>query len=232
MTLLGVIWAVFAPLLLLLPIGVIYRLIKPAVANIELTRRLPLWQGRLFRLGIAALMVLIPVRVVWYIDKAEFVALCKTEGAPVIRVKASTDGFFLDDSTANSFGQRYLQSEGFQWMEARSIYQRGEFTRYERSLDGTISQLAQKTKSARYEVVTEYLQPLAHTSLTVTRVIDTQAPDGKQEMARSAMAHFNGGRMHAVLGAYGSASYPDLASNQATWNDAYYLVRNTLGAKK
>lgn len=77
--------------------------------------------------------MLAPVGGVWYVDHQAFVRVCQQYGVPVVTRTAQVDGFFLDDGTANSFGMRYLQSEGFQWMEARSIYRRDAFVRYTRA---------------------------------------------------------------------------------------------------
>ena len=72
------------------------------------------------------------VAVLWWGDRSEFDEQCASLGRSIVHETRSVDGIFLDDSTANSFGMRYLQEEGFQWMEARSIYARNRFTRYER----------------------------------------------------------------------------------------------------
>jgi hypothetical protein len=85
--------------------------------------------------------------------------------------------------------------------------------------------------SLRFAVVSELNQPNPRTSVAFTRVIDTEAPVGAQELSRSALIHFGGGRMSAALGAYGTASCPLARSDTGAWSVAYHLVRNTLGTK-
>ena len=218
MMLLGIIWAMFAPLSLLLPVWGVRKLLK--------ARRVPQYNA------IAVAVVCLPVWLVWYLDYQDFRQVCQEQGLPKITRTAKADGFYLDDGTANSFGMRYLYDDGFQWMEAKSIYQRDAFVRYEKSADRNISQTEQKTKTARFEVISEFTKPYAHTSVNFTRIIDTQAPTGAQELARSAMVNFNGGKMFAVLGIYGTADFPSTRSESETWKEAYYLVRNTLGTRK
>jgi hypothetical protein len=230
MMLVGIIWAMTAPALLLIPFWLLIKLFNKVHWFDRLQGSWTEARLKLLRGVLAAVLVLAPVSLVWQLDHREFVQLCQQQGVPVIHRRAVTDGFFLDDGTANSFGMRYLQDEGFAWMEARSIYKRDEFVRYERAADGKISEKAQAVRTARYEVIGESSQPHAHTSMTRTRIIDTQAPADAQEMAHAAMLHFNGGRLVMLLGAYGSDSFPSAMSDSKTWNEAYYLVRNTLGA--
>jgi hypothetical protein len=183
----------------------------------------------IIRAAMAAALVLAPVGLFWYQDYGDFRAVCQLHGTPKITRTGRADGFYLDDPTANSFGMRYLQEEGFKWMEARSIHQRGEFVRYEITTERKITETAQKHVTARFSVSNEFNKPNTHTSATFTRVIDTEAPAGAQELARCAIIHFSGGRMSAVLGAYGTATCPSARSDSGTWSNAYHLVRNTLG---
>jgi hypothetical protein len=182
--------------------------------------------------GIAAALIVAPLWVVWYQDYREFRQVCQAYGVPRIQRTEKADGFFLDDGTANSFGMRYLQEEGFQWMEARSIYKRDEFVRYTAASDRKITEVPQKTRTARFEVVGEFIKPHHHTSVSFTRIMDTHAPVGGQEMARAAMVNFDGGLMRPVLGIYGTAEFPSVRADTATWQEAYHLVRNTLGTRK
>ena len=224
----GIIWAVIAPVILLLPFWAVVRILGTMGLP---DRVLANWSHStlfLMRGALAAVLVLGPVAVVWQLDHQDFVKVCQQQGMPVITRTTKAEGFFLDDGTANSFGMRYVQGEGFQWREARSIYKRDSFVRYTRAADGTISEVPQPAITARYSVIGSYNQPYAHTSVVSTRVIDTQATEGAKEMARAAMVHFNGGRLQWVLGIYGADSFPSVMSDSPTWNDAYHLVRNTL----
>jgi hypothetical protein len=123
---------------------------------------------------------------------------------------------------------RYLHTEGFRWMEARSIYQRDAFVRYSRAADGKIIEAPQATRSARFVVLGESSQPFAHTHVQHTRVLDTEAPVDEQEIAHAAMVHFDGGQLKWLLGIYGGDSFPSALSDPTTWRQAYELVGNTL----
>jgi len=228
MFLVGIIWAVFAPLLLLLPLWAIYKVLGVLGWPDRWLAHWAVARLRLLRFALAALLVALPVVTIWQMDHHAFVQVCQQEGIPVIRRTAQTDGFFLDDSTANSFGQRYLQTEGFAWMEARSIYKRDAFVRYTRAPDGKVSEVEQATLTARYRVVTDPLRPNAHTFVLRTRILDTQADAADQEMARAAMVSFDGGRLKWVLGVYGTDDFPSVRTDNETWHTAYNLVPKTL----
>ena len=174
------------------------------------------------------LSVALPLLVVLAIavpDRLEFEQLCDAMTQARIHDKRVADGIFLDDSTANSFGMRYLQEEGFQWLEARSIYRRDGFTRYEKGPQGiTSKEVPQLT--ARY-AVQSVRKPAGHASFETLLVKDMVSG---QVLAEASNGHFDGGRAFWVLGAYGSASCPHPATSQGAqaFQQFYHLAKLTL----
>ncbi len=215
MVFIGVLWAALAPLILvalIIALGWWLRCARTPGAF--------LW---------ASAVVLLPVAAVWWWDRAEFIAVCTGEGKPVIFRKAMAEGVFLNSGTSNSFGMRYLQEEGFLWIEAPSIYQRDAWVRYERSGDtgntGNIKASEIPAITARYEVREDSSQPHRHTSLSQSRIIDRTTGE---VLAKAGSAHFNGGRMMLVLGAWGGRSCPSAMSSPEDFNDYYHLAKKTL----
>lgn len=127
MMLVGVIWAVFAPLLLL-----------PIIFGIAYMLRRRGWAKAL---ALAAVVVLVPVLAIYMIDRAAFSDFCTDMGEPVITSRADADGVFLNSQTANSFGIRYLTSEGFDWIERRDIYNRDGFVRVTNTSDSKFTEI-------------------------------------------------------------------------------------------
>lgn len=209
--LIGLIWAALAPLMLVLAAFVLSKLLRRA----GLRRAFP----------IAALLVVAPVATCWLIDRADFIAICEGEGLPVIYRRAAAEGILLDSGTANSFGMRYLHDEGFAWVEAPSIYQRGGWVRYQRAADGTIASRDIPAISARYEVRELFSQPNRHVGLAQTQVVDRSTGE---LLAKAGSAHFDGGRMKLVLGAWGSGSCPSAMSSPEAFNGYYHLAKRTL----
>jgi hypothetical protein len=211
----GLIWAALAPLLMLIPIGVLY----------TLSPRTPLarkpWFMR-WRKWLCTAAVLLPVTLVWLQDRAEFHDICAANTTLKITQHDKAAGFFLDDGTANSFGMRYLQEEGFEWFEAVDYRNRSKFVRYVR--DGnTIRTDDIAAPTARYEVRAEFSQRNAHTTLNITRVINRETG---VELAHAGMGQFSGGRAMWLLGAWGSAGCPSPGTPE--WSNTYHLANLVL----
>lgn len=215
MMFLGLIWAALAPLSLVLVIVLLSR---------EFKARLSRWA-----VPTASAVILGPVAAVWWLDRSEFRAVCTGEGAPVIYRKASADGVFLNSSTANSFGMRYLYDEGFAWIEAPSIYTRGAWVKYTRDTTsasaGAITTTDIPVLTARYEVREVFTQPNAHTGLSQTQIIDRTTGE---LLAKAGRASFSGGRVKWVLGAWGSSDCPSARTAPAHFNAYYHLAKQTL----
>lgn len=222
MMLIGLIWAALAPLILVALIVALAWLLRRAQR-----RGAVAW---------AMAIVLLPVASVWLWDRTEFIGVCNGEGKPVIFRKATADGVFLNSGTSNSFGMRYLHDEGFSWIEAPSIYRRGAWVRYERGTAPDANKDGSRTTAnivtteipaitARFEVREDSSQPYSHTSLSQTKVIDRNSGE---LIAKAGNAHFNGGRMQWVLGAWGARTCPSAMSSPEDFNDYYHLAKKTL----
>ncbi|MCU0624463.1 MAG: hypothetical protein MUF53_11475, partial [Gemmatimonadaceae bacterium] len=156
MMLVGFVWAALAPLSLVLLVVLLQRALRARV------------RGAAWPMALA--LVLGPVGTRWWLDRREFVAVCRTAGAPVIHRRVAAEGIYLNSGTANSFGMRYLHDEGFAWVEAENIARRGAWVRYARRASAA-GQTAEITTTeipvltARYEVRESFRQPLPHTGL-------------------------------------------------------------------
>ena len=210
MTLIGVIWAALAPMLLV-----------AAVAIIAILLRRRGWRQAL---ALAAPAVLIPAAAIYAYDRAGFVRLCAEVGPPVVRATGKADGFLLTSGTANSFGMRYLHSDGFDWIEMKDVYRRAAYTRVSRRADGQIVETPIDAPSARYEV-RETFEQRPHAGVSTTQVIDRETG---AELARASNLTFDGGATKWVLGAWGVASCPNAMSDSDGFRAYYYLAKNTL----
>ncbi|MCA0239295.1 MAG: hypothetical protein LCI02_00430 [Proteobacteria bacterium] len=216
MLLLGFIWVLAAPLLLLLPFALLARLLH---------RARPQWPRRA-RWGLAAALTAAAVLALWLPARLRFAQQCAALGAPHIDARAQADGFFLDDSTANSFGMRYLQEEGFAWIEARSIYRRGGFTRY-RKAGERIEEEEIDALTAAYVVKSQReAQP---GGISTLRTTVSERASGRV-LASAASARFDGGAAKWVLGIFGDAQCPNLTTSagSAAFRAENHLARDTL----
>ncbi len=213
MMLLGLVWVFTAPLSLLLAGAALFYILGFSGLS------------RTIRIAFAAVITVVPVASVWWLDYREFVRTCEQTGKPRIFQRATADGIYLDSQTANSFGMNYLHQQGFSWMEMRSIYDRTKFERVTRDANGQIRTAPIDTITARYEVRETFEQPHPHTGLSMKYVYDRQTG---VLMAQAGSAHFSGGRMKWVLGMYGSRSYPSAMTNGDDFKGFYYLAQYTL----
>ena len=210
---LGILWALIAPLLLLIPCGLLFALLS-------FTR----W-SRSMRIAVATGLVIAAVGTIWRLDHKEFVSICEGVGKPRIFESGAADGFYLDSPTANSFGMSYLHEQGFTWLEMNSIYDRSKIERVIRDSNGQIRTEPADSINARYEVRETFEQPYPHTALSMKRVIDRRTG---MVMAQAGSANFSGGRMQWALGVYGTRSCPSAMSDSADFQDYYYLAQHTL----
>ena len=209
----GLIWAVFAPLLL--AVGVWGLVLVARKASVPKPWRT--WGPVIVVAGLTLAF--------WVPERLAFKNHCDASSKATILETADADGFFLDDPTANSFGMRYLQEEGFSWLEARSIYDRSRFTRYE-MVDGKIEQREIDQTSAEYTVRSK-LKIERLWSTTETEIFRTKTG---AKMAWANDSHFEGGTAKWVLGVYGTATCPDPRSTEGSEHflDFYHLAKNTL----
>jgi hypothetical protein len=211
----GILWAAFAPLSLVGCFALIFFLTR----NARLSKR--------HRILISFAATIIPVLLLWAPSRIEFARVCKISGTPVILKTIQADGFYLDDSTANSFGMRYLRDEGFRWIEAKSTYHRDKYTRYGIS-DGKISESEVEKLTARY-VLTSHLKE--YDSYSDTEFVVADRVTG-ETLASAHSMHFDGGAARWVLGAWGVASCPSAMTGAEDFQKMYHLAKLTLRSER
>jgi hypothetical protein len=221
----GLFLAMFGPLFLLLPVAGLYFLFR----WLALARRLGAGDGnaKLVHLGFAAALVLGAVLAMYLPGRLEFERLCSALAEPKIVERVRVDGFFLDDLTANSFGQRYLGEEGFAWFETNDIYRRGKFVRYRKDGDKVVTEPVAELQS-RYAVKsgTEVLERTIH----VSRTAITERASGRLLAEAHSVIH-HGGPLGIVLGVYGMSNCPNPITPEGSrqFNLYYHLAREALG---
>lgn len=228
MMLIGLIWAAFAPLLLLLPVLLLQWLMRragwPGARGVAGRR------ARAWRWGTAAALVAVAVAGLWLPDRLAFAGRCDAMGGARILERRPVAGFFLDDDTANSFGMRYLQQEGFDWIEARSLTRTGGFIRYENTPQGV---RGREVDALAAEVEVVRLELPRSSGVSGQQLLIRDRATGR-ELAHAGSMYFDGGRARWVLGAWGTASCPDSLRDRGDRSFAafYYLARDTLGRRR
>jgi hypothetical protein len=207
MVMLGVIWATFAPLLLVVAMWALRALLRrvgaPAAGLLATVATLGVVGGLYF----------------W--DRAGFERTCAEIGMPTIRERAVAEGVLLTSPTAASFGARYLYDEGFAWIERADPTTPGGFVRVTRDAAGAVNETKIAAPTARYEVQETH----DGAGTTRVRIVDR---DTGVEMAQAGDALFDGGRAKWALGAYGVASCLSAFHDPEQFKAFYHFARRTL----
>ena len=221
MMLIGILWAAFAPAILIFCACLLSLMLKKMkwLDRFSLNEKKHRWPRFIVSL---VLVMLVPLSV-WLPEKKKFDQYCAAHGTPIIFKKEKTDGFFLDDSTANSFGMRYLHEEGFSWIEARSIYNPKEYTRYEKN-GGAILEKEIEKITAEFEVKSVFSEK---EGISISEMIISRISTG-EKLASAANINFDGGWAKWVFGAWGPQSCPSAQSNPEAFKKMYGLAKDTL----
>lgn len=205
---LGVLWAMFAPLSLLIAV----------LALVWLLRRL----GVRFAGLIATVAVLAPVAFIQWRDRSEFQTLCASLGEPTVVERGQADGVLLTSPTAASFGARYVLEDGFDWIERSE----GKgFVRVAADGKGGLKQDPIAAPSARYQVIETFETQAGGVAVSRIQVVERES--GKV-LAHAADAVFGGGMLRWALGAYGVTSCRAVVQDREAFNRFYRLARDTL----
>ena len=222
----GLLLALFGPLLLLVPVAILYWLYR----RFGLAQRLGVTQRGSVQAAhvlLALLTVAVVVVATWLPGRLEFSRLCAELAEPRIHARVRVEGFYLDDLTANSFGQRYLTDDGFAWMEAKDIYRRNGYVRYRRDGEKIVSD-PQPELTATHKVRGNV--DVRANSIHVARTEITERASGKL-LAEAHSVIYHGGPLGFFLGVYALASCPDPATTDGSrqFKTYYHLVREVLG---
>ena len=221
---LGIIIAVFGPLLLI-PIVLI-------VARWPLRRLMGKWADRCFgsfsgfvRLFVAIVLVATVVLASYLPGRMEYEHLCELH-APVITEATDAPGFYATELYPY-LAERFLREWGFSYIEAPDMYKEGRTLRYEVGSDGktVVTEIAAPT--SRY-AVSDTTRSLGNTLVLQEKRIFERASG--RELAHAGSVTYHGGYLHLLLGGYGMSYCPHPGTIKASqeFDDFYYLVRKVL----
>ncbi|MBI4988163.1 MAG: hypothetical protein HZC23_05005 [Rhodocyclales bacterium] len=225
MMLAGLLLAVLGPLLLLLPIALLFFLFGRAGIGARLG--LSADNARLLHVAAAGILVLGAVLASYLPGRLEFERLCADLAEPRILERVRVEGFFLDDLTANSFGQRYLGEEGFAWFETHDIYNRGRFVRFRKVGDKVHTEPVTELQSRH---VVKSATEVRDRTIHVSRTAISERESGRL-LAEAHSVIYHGGPLRIVLGVYGMSNCPNPITPEGSrqFNLYYHLVREVLG---
>jgi hypothetical protein len=221
---LGIIIAVFGPLLLIPAVFIIARWPLRRWAGKWANQRFGSDSGVMLMV-MAAVVVAVIVLASYLPGRMEYEHLCEVH-APVITEVTDAPGFYVTELYAYQ-AENFLREWGFSYVEAPDMYKEGRILRYEVGNDGKtiVTEIAAPT--SRY-TVSDTTRKLGNTLvLHEKRIFETATG---REMAHAGGVTYHGGYLHLVLGVYGMSSCPSpgTAKESQQFGDNYYLVRKVL----
>lgn len=221
---LGIIIAVFGPLLL---IPVIF-----VIARWPLRLLIGGWADRLFgalsgfvRFLVATILVAAVVFATYLPGRMEYEHLCEVH-APVIAEVVDVPGFYATELYPYR-AERFLREWGFTYIEAPDMYKKERTLRYELGGDGKTIVTEIPTPTSRY-AVSDTFRELGNTLvLNEKRVFEMTTG---RELAHAGSVTYHGGYLRLILGVYGMSNcpHPRTAKGSQQFADYYYLEQKVL----
>jgi hypothetical protein len=225
----GILLALFGPLLLLLFVWLLHRLVGRRLVRRLVGPVVSDARARWISVALSGFFVAGAVAVSYFPGKWEFDRMCAEHAAPVISERVTTSGYYRDRLFRYEAAQ--ILNEGvFTFVEAPDMYKRGRLLRYEKTDEGTVEEEEIASPRSTYGVEKKFSQERFGISMTRKRVYEM---DGKRELARAANLIYHGGRLSLFLGVYGMSSCPDIRSTQGSedFRTFYHLEATVLAGR-
>ena len=220
---LGVLLAIFGPLLMLALIWLVYRFGTLKLVRARSGTQSP---GRIKRnaLGLSAILVTGVVATSYIPGRLEYDRLCARHAVPIVSDRTNADGFFRTSMFPYE-ALRYLRQSSFDFVEAPDPYREGVDIRYTLGEDGELAQEEVSALRSRYSVSHEFVRHRLGTFMTEKVVHEIETG---RELARAASLIYSGGPLALLLGSYGTSSCPDVRSRQGSEDFATFYDLETL----
>jgi hypothetical protein len=225
---LGVLLAIFGPVLLIPLIWIIYRIGTKRLARRIVGSEAPATKARLLGLCSAAAVVGGVLAASYIPGKISFERLCDEEGVPVIHRRTRTDGYFRT-SIFPYEAQSILAQGPFRFVEGPDPYKQGSYVSYESDPDGPVQERDVDAPTADYEVEKEFEQ--AAWGILVTRKTIRDRRSG-EELAKAANITYQGGPLSLFFGTHAMDSCPDVRSPDGSTNfETFYNLERIVLAR-
>jgi hypothetical protein len=225
---LGVLLAIFGPVLLIPLIWIIYRIATKRLARRIVGSEAPVTKTRLLGLCSAAAIVGAVLAASYIPGKISFERLCDEEGMPIIRRRTRTDGYFRTRLFPYE-AQSILAQGPFRFIEGPNPYEQGSYVRYELDPEGAVQEQDVDAPTADCEVEKEFEQ--APWGIHVTRKTIRDRRSG-EELAKAASIVYQGGPLWLFFGSYAMDSCPDASSADEEKNfDTFYNLERIVLAR-
>lgn len=207
----GMLLAVFGPLLLIPLTWLLYRLAARPLLLPLLASRMGRGRARALALSLTVLTVAATLALSYFPGRFEFERLCAGQAVPVIDQRVSAESFYRSRLYPYE-ARRFLEQDDFAFVEGPNMYGQG-YRRYRLDDQGQLHEQQVDTLQSRY-AVQEKLAPHSHGIwMTEKRILDME---GGKELARAAEIVYQGGPLHLLLGTRAMDSCPDIRTEEGS----------------
>lgn len=204
----GILLAIFGPLLLIPVIWLVYRMAARPVLLPSVGRRLSGRSARMVALALSTIVVVGAVGLSYLPGRREFDRLCVQHATPSVAERVRASSYYRNRLFPYEADQ-ILEEDGFTSVEAPHPYEAGTLVRYSRAPDGDVRQEEIAAPESSYGV-RHTLSQLSHGIVMTEKVVYEMATD--RVLARAAHVVYQGGPLSLFLGTLGMASCPDIRS--------------------
>lgn len=225
----GVLLAIFGPLLLVPIAWLVYRLVVRPIVFHALAPRISGRSVRWIALALSLLIVTGALCLSYFPGKREFERLCSMHATPTVSDRVRTDGYYRTRLYPYEAKEILEGEDPFLFVEAPHMYKKGTFVRYAKTGTNRISEQEVAALKSRYGVRAD-LKTLPF-GIVMSEKVVYEMETGR-ELARAADLVYEGGPLSLFLGTYGMSSCPDIRSPEGAQHfDTFYnLEKITLRA--
>lgn len=208
----GVLLAVFGPLLLIPVIWLIYRMVARLIVVSVLVPRVSHRNAHRIALILTLLVVAGSLSLSYFPGRWEFDRLCSEKGTPMVSKRIRVDSHYRPRLYPYE-ARRFLGDDTFVFLEAPHLHRRGMFVRYSRAKGGDIHEEEVQAVKSSYGVRESLSRRSYGIVMTEKSVYEINS---NRELARAAHIVYEGGPLALFLGVYAMSSCPDIRSAEGS----------------
>jgi hypothetical protein len=226
----GILLAIVGPLLLIPFIWIVYRLVTRKIIYRFNKDKYSHSTNDLIAISVSTAMILVLLVLSYLPGKMEFDKLCSQHGTPSIQKRVHTNNFYRTRLYPYE-AKQFLGEEGFEFIEAPHMYNKGSYMKYSLAEDGMIKEEEISETTSRYGIRDDL--KLLTLGINLSQKTAYEMESGK-EFAQAATILYSGGPLSIFMGVYAMSNCPDIISEQGSkdFNTYYNFEKEILLDKK
>ena len=214
----GILLAVFGPLLLIPVIWLVYRFPGRMIINRIFQDRFGKKVTHLIAFAASGVAVMLVLYLSYLPGKLKYDAMCVKHGIPSIQSRVHADGFYRTRLYPYE-AKQYLGPDGFAFVEAPHMYKPGQFIKYTLNTEGNIEEEEIPLPTSQYGIRDDLTRSLIGITLSQKTAYILESGD---TFAQASSILYDGGPLSLFLGVYGMQNCPDIQTEPGSGDFATY----------